>query len=143
MCLPPECLHMLCVGGFMAVPPLARIPHRLGVRGQRGALYSWPAGPAQPCHPPAEKLHTHPNTHRHIVYLDKHTVRYTLLARQPAQMPMQDNPVGIDASLSKFENKRRGGTGYYIYSPMKQWPQTQDIILSFFLHCRVSNDVLR
>lgn len=33
------------------------------------------------------------------------TVMYTFLARQPAQMPMQDNPVGIDASLSEFENK--------------------------------------
>lgn len=60
MCLPPECLHMLCVHGFMAVPPLARIPHRLGVKGHHGALYSWPAGPAQACHPPAEtESYTH------------------------------------------------------------------------------------
>lgn len=46
----------------------------------------------------------------HIVYL--YTVMYTFLARQPAQMPMQNNPVGIDASLSEFENKQQGGTGY-------------------------------
>lgn len=62
MCLPPECLHMLCVGEFMAVPLLPRIPYWPGVRGHHGALYSWPAGPAQPCHPPAEK---ESNTHTH------------------------------------------------------------------------------
>ncbi|CAL8338898.1 unnamed protein product [Gadus morhua 'NCC'] len=44
-CRPPERLHMLCVGGFMAVPPIAPIPHRLPGSGGRGAarvqLASW------------------------------------------------------------------------------------------------------
>lgn len=72
MCLPPECLHMLCVGGFMAVPPLARIPRWPGVEGHRGALYSWPAGPAQSCHPPAER-----ESYTHTVHVHTHCCVHT------------------------------------------------------------------
>lgn len=125
MCLPPECLHMLCVGGFMAVPPLARIPRWPGVEGHRGALYSWPAGPAQSCHPPAER-----ESYTHTVNVHTHTAVYTRLARRPAQMPVQDNPVGIDASLSQIENPEWGGTGCS-RNTMKRLFLTQCIIISF------------
>lgn len=88
MCLPPECLHMLCVRGFMAVPPSARIPHWPGVRGHRGVLYSWPAGPAQPCHPPAER-ESYTQTHRHTVYL--HTYHHV---HTPGQATSTDAHAG-------------------------------------------------
>lgn len=88
MCLPPECLHMLCVRGFMAVPPSARIPDRPGVRGHRGALYSWPAGPAQPCHPPAER-ESYTQTHRHTACLRTHRHVHT-----PGQITSTDAHAG-------------------------------------------------
>lgn len=51
--------------------------------------------------------------HTDIQCIYTHAVMYTLLARQAAQMPMQDNHVGIDASLSKFGNAQQwGGEGW-------------------------------
>lgn len=94
MCLPPECLHMLCVGGFMAMPPLARIPHRWG---SEGTVVPCTAGQLVLLDPATHQLKRRvAHTHAHSIL---GTVLYTFLARQAAQMPMQDNPVGIDASL--------------------------------------------
>lgn len=104
MCLPPECLHMLCVREFMAVPPSSQIPCRPGVRGHRGALYSRPAGPAQPCHPPAER-ESYPQTcfytHTHRSYMPGK------ITRKDARM--QDDCVGI---LVQVGEEKKAGSRY-------------------------------